>query len=469
MGRTIGAMVGVVGERGNSSPWIACDIVVSDGRTSTNDPAEPPEPALPPRPGLREAGAALRVPVFRRFWIGALVSNSGSWMQNVSVPFVLYQLTESAAWVGLASFAQFLPAVFFGPLGGSFADRFPRRSVLLVAQTAMALIAIALWALWSSGTAQPWSIIALVALLGAVSGIAIGSWQAFVSELVPRHLLLNAVTLNSAQFNGARAFGPALGGLVLATLGPSGAFALNAVSFVAVLGALASIPGRPAAIDPAAERPSVLGETRETIGYIRRMPGIAACVLVVAAVGFLGSPVFPLLVVFAEEVFRVSDSLYGLLGAALGIGGIIATPFIAGRGSGLLRSRLAGGGLAVYAVSLVAFALSPVFPLAVVALIGAGGAYLAVSSTLNTTIQVQVAEERRGKVLALYVMGLTSSYPLGSLVQGAIADQIGVRAVTALAGTLLAGVWWSLRSLGRFELMDADPQAVDDRGREETD
>lgn len=433
--------------------------MVTSAQPSADDPDAP---VLPAKPGLREAGAALRVPEFRRFWFGALVSNSGSWMQNVSVPFVLYQLTESAAWVGSASFAQFLPAVLFGPLGGSLADRFPRRTVLLVAQSAMAAIAIALWALWSSGSAEPWSIVALVALLGAVSGISIGSWQAFVSELVPRPLLLNAVTLNSAQFNGARAFGPALGGLVLAAWGASGAFALNAVSFVAVLGALASIRGgRRAAISDPAGRGTVLGETRETIRYIRGMPGIATCVLVVASVGFLGSPVFPLLVVFAEEVFAVSDTLYGLLGAALGIGGVLATPLIAGKGSGMLRSTLASRGLAVYAGTLVVFALSPVYVMAVVALVAAGGAYLTVSSTLNTTIQVQVAEARRGKVLALYVMGLTSSYPLGSLVQGWMADLVGVRAVTALAGTLLLLVWLRLRVGNRFLVMDADPAAVD--------
>lgn len=414
------------------------------------------------KPGLREAGAALAVPEFRRFWFGALVSNSGSWMQNVSVPFVLYQLTESAAWVGFASFAQFLPAVIFGPLGGSLADRFSRRTVLLVAQSAMAVVSIAMWALWASGAAAAWSITALVAVLGAVAGISIGSWQAFVSELVPRRLLLNAVTLNSAQFNGARAFGPALGGVVLATLGPSGAFALNALSYLAVLGALASIRSRPAAIqDDAAERSSVLGETRETIAYIRQVPGIAACVLVVAAVGFFGSPVFPLLVVFAKEVFEVSDSLYGVLGASLGIGGIVATPFIAGRGSGMRRSRLGSLGLGLYALSLIGFALAPVFAVAVVALVAAGGAYLAVSSTLNTTIQVQVEEQRRGKVLALYVMGLTSSYPLGSLVQGAAADWIGVRAVTACAGVALGLVWFRLRATRRFLTMDADPYAMD--------
>lgn len=436
----------VAPRRRPSGPSLACGVVETEER----------------KPGLREAGAALAVPEFRRFWVGALVSNSGSWMQNVSVPFVLYRLTESAGWVGAASFAQFLPAVLLGPLGGSLADRFPRRTVLLVAQSAMAVVSLVLWGLWASGAAEPWSITALVAVLGGISGISIGSWQAFVSELVPRRLLLNAVTLNSAQFNGARAFGPALGGVVLATLGPSGAFALNALSYVAVLFALASIRPRTAAVTDGAARPSVLAETRDAIAYIRRVPGIAACVVVIAFVGFFGSPVFPLLVVFAEEVFGVSDALYGVLGASLGIGGVLATPFVAGRGSGLLRSRLAGGGLLLYALALSAFALAPVFPLAVVALVVAGGAYLTVSSTLNTTIQIQVDEARRGKVLALYVMGLTGSYPIGALVQGWVADLVGVRAVTAASGAVLAVVWVRLRAQGRFRAMDEDPQAHDD-------
>lgn len=414
------------------------------------------------RPGLRDAGAAFRIPEFRRFWLGALVSNSGTWMQNVSVPFVLYQLTESPAWVGLASFMQFFPAVLLGPVGGSLADRFPRRTVLLVAQAALAAVAVGLWALWSSGSASPWTVTALVAVSGAVAGLMIGAWQAFVSELVPRDLLLNAVTLNSAQFNGARAFGPALGGLVLARWGASAAFALNAVSFVAVLAALASIRSRPAAAPGGAGtgRSSIVAETIETARYIRTVPGIRACVTVVAAIGFFGSPVFPLLVVFAEEVFAVGGTEYGVLAASLGVGGVLATPYVAGRGSGLRRSTLVRTGLFAYGGLLVGFALAPVFPLAVVLLVGAGGAYLMLASTLNTTIQVQVDEVRRGKVLSLYVMGLTGSYPIGSLVQGALTDRIGARPVTAFAGAALLAIGVALVARQRFATMDDDPFRV---------
>lgn len=414
------------------------------------------------RPGLREAGAALRIPEFRRFWIGAIVSNSGTWMQNVTVPYVLYELTGSASWVGLASFLQFLPSLFLGPLGGTLADRYPRRRVLLLAQGAMGLAAVGLWLLWSSGVAEAWSITAMVALFGAISGLAVGAWQAFVSELVPRHLLLNAVTLNSAQFNAARALGPAFGGLVLGTLGASWAFGLNAVSYLAVLAALASIHPRPVAKSPRTQ--TVLGELRETVAYVRGMPGILTCIVVVSALGFFGNPVFPLLAVFAEQVFSVAGFEYGLLGAALGLGGVLATPLVAGRGSALPRSRLVGAALGVYGLALALFALSPTFPMAVVFLVVAGGGYLGLASTLNTTIQVQVDEERRGKVLALYVMGLTSSYPMGSLVQGALADVVSVRWVTAASGLVLLVVLARLLASGRLASMDGEPQAVDRAG-----
>ncbi|HAS12371.1 MAG TPA: hypothetical protein DCS55_17970, partial [Acidimicrobiaceae bacterium] len=160
--------------------------------------------------------------------------------------------------------------------------------------------------------------------------------------------------------------------------------------------------------------------------------------------------------------FEVSGFRYGLLGAALGIGGVLATPLVAGRGSGLARSALVGGALGVYGTSLLLFALSPVFPMAVLFLVVAGGGYLGLSSTLNTTIQVQVDEHRRGKVLALYVMGLTSSYPIGSLVQGALADVVSVRVVTAVSGVALLAVLARLLQTGRLRAMDEDPHAFDE-------
>ena len=206
-------------------------------------------------PSTRRSTAALRHRDFALFWGSSLVSNSGTWLQNVAVPFVLFRLTHSAAWVGFGTFAQFAPGVLLAPVAGSLADRFPRRSVLLVNQTLLGLVALALWVEWVAGWTSPWTITATVAVSGTIASIGIASWQAFVSELVPREDLLNAVVLNSTQFNAARAIGPAIGGVVLGSLGAGWAFLLNGLSYGVVVAAnSAKTLGRP--------RPSAGGAMR---------------------------------------------------------------------------------------------------------------------------------------------------------------------------------------------------------------
>lgn len=415
--------------------------------------------AAPSRPTTRDALAAFRHRNFRIFWIGALLSNTGSWLQNTTVPFVVWRLTESPAWVGGVAFLQFIPVVVVSPLGGSLADRYQRRTVLLVTQSAMAVVALAFWAVWLADAMTLPAVVALVVVSGMVAGVNIPSWQAFVSELVPRESLLNAVTLNSLQFNAARAFGPALGGVVLGALGVGWAFVINALSYAAVLVALGMV------VVPRLERDStsggVLAGFRAAVRYSRGLSGVVVCLVSVFALGFLGGPVFSLLVVFAEDVFGVGDGLYGLLAASLGIGSILAAPLVAGRWSALARSRLLGASMATYGVALVVFALAPVFALAVAALVAAGGAYLAIASTLNTTVQLQVSETMRGKVLALYIMLLTVAMPLGSLLQGFLADTVGPRPTVAAAGGVFVVIVGVL--VGGGHLLDVDGEG--DPGR----
>lgn len=408
---------------------------------------------------MREAVAAFRYRNFRLFWIGALVSNTGTWVQGVTVPFVVLELTDSAAWVGFAGFLQFFPVVLVGPFAGAIADRYHRRTVLIVTQALMAVDALVLWLLWVSGVRNPWAIVAVVAVGGFLGGLNIPSWQAFITELVPRDVLLNAVTLNSTQFNAARAFGPAVGGLALGLLGPGAAFLINALSFVAVIVALLLI--HVPRLERSHDGRGALRQFGEAVRYARGVPGIFACFLVVLALGALGSPVFQLLAVFAERVFDVGDVAYGFLGASLGLGALLAAPLVAGPGTGMRRSRLVAVGTTVYGAALVLFALSPWYGLAVVGLLLCGGAYLAIASTLNTTIQLQVDETMRGKVIAAYLMCLTLAMPLGALAQGAIADVIGARATVAGAGALFLGVTWWLSVGTRFVA------AMDDERREQ--
>ena len=178
---------------------------------------------------------------------------------------------------------------------------------------------------------------------------------------------------------------------------------------------------------------------------VRRHRGMAACYLSVVVLGLFGQPVFSLVIVFAEEVFRVGGLEYGLLSAALGIGSVLAAPIIAGPGSGVARSRLAGVAMLVYGVALVAFAATPVYLIGLVALLVAGAAYLPIAATLNTTLQIQVDEAMRGKVLALYITLFTLSIPLGSLAQGWTSDLFGPGPTVVVAGCAYLAATFALR------------------------
>lgn len=427
---------------------------------------------LLPSRGLANAVVALRSPNFARFWTGALVSNCGTWMQHVTVPYVLYQQTRSAALLGVAGFAQFFPAMVLGPVGGWAADHYPRRSVLLVTQSLMGALAALLWALYVADLAPAWVLITMVFLGGVVAGVNIPSWQSFVAELVPRERLLNAVTLNSAQFNAARAVGPALGGAVLARYGPSWAFLANALSYAAVLVALVGVRVDHVVHNQRRDR-RVMSQFRESLDYTRRHRGMLLAVCLVAAVAFLVNPFVQLVPVFADEVFGVGAAAYGLLAATFGGGAVIGAIVLGSFGSVTRRGRLVGAAMVVNGFAVAGFgAVSNVVPAAVTMAI-AGAAMLVTVANLNTSVQLLVPEALRGRLMALYIMTFTGAYPVGALAQGALADIVGPRAtvigaaavflvitgVTALTPGLLSSLdehWHRDRGRGRGRDRDRD-------------
>ncbi|HZQ27866.1 MAG TPA: MFS transporter [Acidimicrobiales bacterium] len=398
-----------------------------------------------PQRGLRQAVQAFAYREFRIFWSGALLSNIGTWMQNVTVPYVLYRQTGSALWVGIAAFMQFIPGVALGPVAGWMADRFDRRLVLLATQGASAVLALVMWALFAAGRATPLIIVLLVAAGGVCWGVSVATWQAFVTELVPRDALLNAITLSSAQFNGARAIGPALGGLILGPFGPSWAFLVNAISYVAVLAALLAV--RPDQSQRQHSSGRVLAQFHQGLTYVRKHPGIVLAIGLVSAVGFLGSPVFQLATVLAARVFHVGAGDYGVLTGALGGGGVLGAALLGTVGSRYRRSTLVSVSFVFYGLALAGVGLSPNFGVGVVCMALAGVGFLVTVATLQTSVQMLVAETFRGRALAVYVMVFTGAYPLGALLQGWLADAIGVRAtiVSAAALVLLVGVLLVLR------------------------
>ena len=404
--------------------------------------------------GLRHSLRAFRHRGYRIFWTAALVSNTGSWLSNLAVPYVLYELTHSAFWVGVATLAQFLPGVLTAPWGGALADRRDPRRVLLLAQSGSAVSAFALWAAWASGVHDRYAIMALVALAGTFHGLGLPAWQSFVHDLVPRHDLPSAVGLNSLQINAARAVGPAVAGVLLATLGPGWAFLLNAVSFAFVIAALLLV--RTAVAAARGPHTSVVAGFTAAVSYVRGQPGIQCAILVSVLIGLLGNPVFGFTVVFAGGVFHVGPAGLGLLNAALGVGSVIAVLVVSRARNGAL-GRTVKWSFLLYAVAMAGFAAAPDALVGGLALVVVGGCFLSVISSANTAMQLIVADNMRGRVLAVRIMLFTLSFPVGSLVQGWVSDQIGPRAtVLAAAGLMLLvglvlALWRGGRVLGRLD------------------
>lgn len=396
----------------------------------------PPGSAGASRRGLGAAVVALRYRDFALFWTGALISSVGTWMQNVTVPYVLFVLTHSAAWVGLAAFVQFIPGVLLGPVAGSFADRFQRRLLIMWTQLAAGLLALALWVAWVTHARSPGLLLLIIGLGGVAQGLTMPAWQAFVSELVPREHLLNAITVNSAQFNAARAIGPAIAGAVLGRFGASWAFLVNAVSYVAVIGALALMRTRLPARGRSGR--SVRHEFAEGLTYARRHTGILVAIILVSLVAFLAMPVIVLAPVLAKRVYHVGAASYGVMTAAYGLGAVSGAVLIGVIGDRLRRSQVALGAIGIYVVGLAGIGAIRVFAVGLAFLALSGIAFLAAVASLNTAVQLIVAEEIRGRVLAIYAMALTAAYPFGALVQGWVADRLGAPATLLLAAAVLA-------------------------------
>ncbi len=392
--------------------------------------------ATAPPGGFKHGMRSLQHRDFRIFLLGAVASNTGNWLQNLAVPFVLFELTQKSIYVGLAGFAQFIPSFFLGPYGGSLADRRDRKAVLIAAQALMAAAAFLLWGAWILEWRDPIVILAITALTGVFSGIMIPSWQAFVPSLVPKADLSSAITLNSTQFNASRAIGPALAGLLLATVGPGWAFFLNGVSFVAVIGALMVVhPTQPNYATSA--KSSVITEFRSALDYISRRTGILLSIVCAMLVAFFGNPITQFTVVFADQVYGAGPRVLGVLAAAVGIGAVLVAPALSTWDTRVDRSDVVRYGLPFYGLSVIGFGVAPTWPLGLLALLFVGAGFLAVIATTNTAVQMIVTDSMRGRVMSARVMGFTLAFPLGSLAQGFLADLIGPQTAVVLSGSIL--------------------------------
>lgn len=425
--------------------------------TILNRDTTTPEPSGAVSPPVRASPwMSLRNRNYRLFWFGGLVSNTGRWFQSVAIPAIIWQLTESAAWVGLAGFSRMAPMALVGPVAGALADRYDRRRLLLVTQSLQALATGLLMVTWIVGVRSPGVYIALSLTAGAFGGLNLPGWKAFINDLVDRDQLLNAITLSSMQFNAARMFGPALAGITLAAFGPAWAFFVNFVSFGAVLLALALIDVRTGPTGGSREKFAPFGDFVQSVRWIGTHEGIRRAIITVGVVGLLGMPIQVLAVVFAEDVFGRGATVYGLMLTMIGLGAVVTGPFVAGRGAAFSRSTLQAAALVVYTAGILGFAIAPVLPVALISLMFVGAAHLTSGSVLNTAVQVQVSEERRAKVLAVHMMVVTFSTPVGQLVLGQLMEWTGPRTTMIGAGVLMAAITAFFILTGRLRSLDAE-------------
>jgi MFS family permease len=404
--------------------------------------------------------AAMRHRDFALFFSAALLSNTGTWMQTITVPYVLDQLTHSTVWVGVGAFCTFFPATIVAPLAGSLADRYSRRTVLLCSQVVLMASAFTLWGIWVSGVATPPLIVGCVTLGAVGAGITIAAWQAFVPQLVPPEALVSAVRLNGMQFTGARAFGPALAGLVLAQFGPGAAFMTNALSFLLVIGALLMIAPRPIGAVGAAG--SVASHFRAGLRYVRQRAVLTLAVLGALFSSLFGVSMIQLAEPFTRQILDAGPGAYGLLVAAYGAGAITGSIVTVTRGDAVRRSTLTLIGFGIFVGAEVAFGLAPLYALALVGLFGIGLAQVFVMVSCQTALQVNVDEHYRGRALSIYVMGFFAGTPIGALVGGVAAEWIGLRATIVGSAVLLAGtIGLTLLKYPAFRVLDETMPGTD--------
>ena len=377
---------------------------------------------------------------FRLYWIGQLVSLIGTWMQSVAQGWLMHRLTDSAFMLGLLGFMQFLPVLLLSLWAGVVADRVDKRRLLYWTQGAALLQAAALAAVVMTGVVRPWMVLGLAFVFGVINAFDLPVRQSFLVDLVGKEDLSNAIALNSAAFNTARVIGPAIAGVLVATIGEGGCFGINAVSYVAVLYSLSLMRLPPRAAHAAAAARATL---REGVDYARSVGSIRNLLLLLGVTAGLGFQYMILLPVYARNILHAGPGAYGLLVSAFGLGALLAVARLTQNLDrwGLRRNLLLG--LSSAGLGLGVFAWSRALPLSLAAGFVAGFGLIVYVASTNTLLQLTTEDRFRGRVMSLYTLMFVGTAPIGALASGAIAQRWGAPVATSFSAViLLAGALW---------------------------
>jgi MFS family permease len=406
--------------------------------------------------GLQRGFTALGVRNYRLYWSGQVVSLIGTWMQQVSLPWLVLALGGSPIQLGLVAVLQFGPSMVLAPFGGVVADRIDKRRALIATQLAASLQALVLFGLVATGVVEIWMVMVMALLLGLVNAVDMPLRQALAPDLVPRGILTNAIALNSMAFNTARVAGPALAGVIIAAgtsatgsalAGVAVNLAVNTVSYGAVLvGLLMMNPREIRRIERPERHPPVLHSLREGIGFAVRTPLVLWCLVLLGGVAAFGFNFQILLPLFATGILHLDADGYGALYAVMGVGSLAGSLALA-----FMRKRRAiplmlGGGF-VFCLLLIGLAASRSVWLAAPLILATGFSSMLMINTINATVQANVSDALRGRVMSLYVTVFAGSAPLGGLFAGVVAETWGTPAAF-LAGSALSMLTIAIVALG---------------------
>jgi MFS family permease len=406
----------------------------------------------------RRTGAfpLLRDRNFAPYLLGNTLSTTGTWFLTLAQAILIYRLTNSTFLLGVVGFSQYAAVLVLAPITGSVTDRFDRRRVLMTAQVCAFAVTATLTVITALGLVTPSAIIVLAAFLGATNAFATPAMMAFVPSLVDSSHLSAALALNSATFNVGRAVGPVLGAAVIGTAGPTWAFAIGSVSYLALAFALTTVH----ALTPQV-RPQTRPRLRDSIALVRRDRRLLALLYAIAAMNIATDPAVTLGPAFMVELNR-PDSLAGLLTGAFGAGAVVVAFTVA---HGLQRTRKTiAATLLVTGAGVAGFAVSPTLGVAMVALFVMGLGYLATNTVATSRLQLEVEDAQRGRIMTLWSIAFLGARPIASIIDGAIASWAGVRVATfcmALPALVGAAVFFLARPGSR----DARSEAA--AGRED--
>ena len=414
---------------------------------------------------------ALRHRNFQLFFSGQLISLIGTWMQNVAQSWLVYRLTGSSLLLGSVGFASQIPVFLLAPVGGTVADRYSRHRIVIATQVASMTLAFILAGLTLAHKVQVWHIFVLAALLGLVNAFDIPARQSFIVEMVGREDLINAIALNSSMFNGARIIGPAIAGIMVATVGEGWCFFANGASYIAVIVGLllmhVQFRRRDHTVSP-------FEHMKEGFRFVRNTTPIRDLLLLLGLISLVGMPYAVLMPIFADQILHVGARGLGILMGATGVGALIGALLLATRSgvSGLGRWIVVS--TASFGVSLILFSWSRIFWLSVIFLVPVGMSMMVQMASSNTLIQSMVPDRLRGRVMAVYSMMFMGMAPFGALFAGALAQPLGapftttMGAIACLGGSAIFGMRLPTLRVEARQLIIAQTAAAGDPPQEMT-